>query len=117
VASSQHMHHAVSCLNAGLSFRFMRKALMVCDAHAQLGAAEVSAIAAAWGDRLQSLTLIGPALAATFFPAVAKHLPGLRSLSLVNIPDATGDMSVRIMAFCSRLTRPLKLALPPDLLK
>jgi hypothetical protein len=106
------------CLTAGLSFRFVQKDPIVCDAPAELGAMEVSALASAWGDRLQSLTFNGPPLTGTFFPAVVQHFPALQSLTLVNTPAAQeGDMSARITAFCSRLTRPLRLALPPDLLK
>jgi hypothetical protein len=78
----------------------------------------VSALASALGDRLRSLALDGAILAGSVFPAVVKHLPGLQSLTLVNMPDTREHlMAARITAFASRLTKPLKLALPPDLLE
>jgi hypothetical protein len=79
----------------------------------------LSALGTAWGDRLQSLTLEGVHLAPSFFPAVVQQLPGLQFLNLPRIPDSEGpdDMAARFMALCSRLTRPLKLAVPSEIHK
>jgi hypothetical protein len=77
----------------------------------------VSALASAWGHRLKGLTLDGAEVSGTFFPAVAMHLPGLQSLTILSDPNCMAYTAACIMGFCSRLTRPLKLALPPDLLE
>jgi hypothetical protein len=81
----------------------------------EIGAAEVSALSAAWGDRLRSLTLYGFQLADSFLPSVLQQLPGLQLLTLPVIHGTeTSDLvALRFMALCSRVSRPLKLGLPP----
>jgi hypothetical protein len=80
----------------------------------EIGAAEVSALSAAWGGRLHSLTLDGFQLADSFYPAVLQHLPGLQSLTLPYLvsKEPSDVVAMRFMALGSRVSRPLKLGLP-----
>jgi hypothetical protein len=80
-----------------------------------IGAAEVSALSRAWGNRLQSLALWGFQLADGFIAAVLHQLPGLQSLTLplLHGEEHSDIVAARFMALCSRVSRPLKLGLPP----
>jgi hypothetical protein len=79
-----------------------------------IGAAELSALGSAWGDRLTHLYLSGVSLHKTFFSAVLQHLPGLQVLSLNDVSSKA--LRARLHAFCSQVPRPLKLELFYDLL-
>jgi hypothetical protein len=81
------------------------------------GAAEVSTLSTGWGSRLRSLTLNGFQLAPSFFPALTKQLPGLQFLELPRILCMEGleNMAAWVVALCTKLTRPLKLAVPLEI--
>jgi hypothetical protein len=98
-----------------LLFRFCCRASRL--PRLSIGKPDLEALHRTWGSRITHLGFQGVSLSPGFFPALETCLPKLETVGLENAQPGGQELVPRIMLFCQRMTRPMRLILDPDVLE